>query len=122
MRITRCSLLPVMLLAGAFCCLAHGSPSQALTPQEIRGKQIYTLGTSSSGREITAVLGKEGTEISASVLSCANCHGRDGRGKPEGGLTPSDITWDSLTRPYSSSLPARRKHPPYSEQSLKRAI
>ncbi|HEU4386738.1 MAG TPA: ABC transporter substrate-binding protein, partial [Blastocatellia bacterium] len=110
-----------------FCtllCLAQNRAPRpgTLSPAETRGKQIFLRGTSASGKEITALLGKEQMEVSASVLTCASCHGRDGRGKPEGGVTPSDIRWESLTKPYAASLPSTRKHPPYTEQSLKRAI
>ena len=36
--------------------------------------------------------GEGGTEVPASALPCAGCHGRDGRGRSEGGVTPSDLT------------------------------
>jgi ABC-type branched-subunit amino acid transport system substrate-binding protein len=102
---------------GLFITAAVSASSQsgALTGEESRGKQIL-------GNEIVALLGKDATEVPASVLSCASCHGRDGRGKPEGGVKPSDITWETLTRPYSSAIPGRRRHPPYSERALRRAI
>src|SRR4029453_16913615 len=85
----------------------------ALTLQERRGQQIYLQGTSPAGGELTAVLGKEGAEVPASVVPCANCHGHDGRGKPEGGLVPSNITWEALTTPYGVTSATGRAHPPY---------
>lgn len=109
-----------VILAGA--ALSASQSAVQLTPQEQRGQQIYRHGTSPLGQEITALLNKDGTEVSASVLACANCHGHDGRGKPEGGVTPSNITWDALTKPYEITHPSGRKHPPYTERSLKRAI
>ena len=58
-------------------------------PQEERGRNIYLEGAG----EITAVIGGEGgTEVPASALPCAGCHGRDGRGRSEGGVKPSDLT------------------------------
>ncbi len=93
-----------------------------LTAAEKRGKHIYLRGTSPSGQGITALLGKAGTEVPASVLRCASCHGHDGRGKPEGGVVPSNITWEALTKPYGITHPSGRHHPPYTEQLLKRAI
>jgi ABC-type branched-subunit amino acid transport system substrate-binding protein len=93
-----------------------------LTPQERRGRQIYLQGTSPAGGELTAVLSKEGAEVPASVLPCANCHGHDGRGKPEGGLVPSNITWEALTTPYGVIHATGRAHPPYTERLLQRAI
>src|SRR4029077_15243154 len=70
---------------------AAGAPKPgALTPDEARGKQIYTLGTSASGVEIKAVLGEEGagTEVAASALPCSGCHGAAGQGGKEGGGRP----------------------------------
>jgi len=98
------------------------SASGPLSPQEQRGRQIYRDGTSPSGGAITAVMGDEGIEVPASAVPCAGCHGRDGRGRPEGGVTPSDLTWDTLTRPYGVTLPSGRKHQPYDDRFLKRAV
>lgn len=89
--------------------------------QEERGRQIYLKGVSPSGGEITAEMG-EGVDVPASAVPCAGCHGRDGRGRPEGGVSPSDVTWESLTRPYEVTRPDGRRHPAYDERLLKRAI
>lgn len=105
--------LPLLLLP---LLLAAATPS----PEE-RGRRIYLEGVSPSGGEIVAVMG-EGVEVPASAMPCSGCHGRDGRGRPEGGVTPTDLTWDSLTRPYEVTHPSGRKHPPYDERSLKKAI
>ena len=91
-----------------------------LTPQEKRGQQIYLKGTSPSGQEITAVLGG-GTTVPASAMPCANCHGADGLGRAEGGVIPSNITWEALTKPYDAETNGRR-HAAYTERTLKRAI
>jgi ABC-type branched-subunit amino acid transport system substrate-binding protein len=66
--------------------------------------------------------GAQGSEVSAAMLPCAGCHGRDGRGRPEGGVAPSDLTWDVLSRPYGVSRREGRSHPPYDVRTLKRAI
>jgi len=74
MKILSLLLLPLLLAAA---------------PPEERGRAIYLEGTG----EITAVIGGEGgTEVPASALPCAGCHGRDGRGNAEGGVKPSDLT------------------------------
>ncbi len=87
------------------------------------GKQIYRTGHDAAGPEIMAVLGgQQGAEVTAAALPCAGCHGRDGKGRPEGGVTPSDLTWDALSRPYQLAEPGSRRHPPYDERTLKRAI
>lgn len=89
-----------------------------------RGRRIYRQGI--GGAPIVAVLGAAGsadpTQVAASVLPCAGCHGRDRRGRPEGGLNPSDLTWDSLTDPAGATTAAGRHRPLYTERLLKRAI
>jgi ABC-type branched-subunit amino acid transport system substrate-binding protein len=94
----------------------------ALTPDERRGKQIYLRGTSASGREIMAYLGEAALEVPGSAMTCAGCHGAEGQGKPEGGVTPSNLTWAALTKPYGVTHASGRKHPPYTERSLELAV
>ncbi len=106
--------LPLLLLASLL--LGAG-----LTPQEERGRRIYVETTSPSGGEIVAVLG-EGVELEGSAVPCASCHGRDGKGRPEGGVTPTDITWANLSKPYGVVHPTGRRHPPYDEKLMKRSI
>jgi mono/diheme cytochrome c family protein len=116
-------ILPPILLFGALAVSSVRSQSDQLTPQEERGQQIYLQGTASSGQEIIALIGDEGLEVPASTMPCVVCHGRDGRGRPaEGGVVPSDITWKSLTKPDGVTHESGRKHPPYTEKLLKRAI
>jgi ABC-type branched-subunit amino acid transport system substrate-binding protein len=95
---------------------------QPLTPQEIRGKQIYLQGTSASGKDILAYVGDASLEVPASVMTCANCHGIAGQGKVEGGITPSNVTWEALTKPYGVTHVNGRKHPPYTPRGLEFAI
>jgi ABC-type branched-subunit amino acid transport system substrate-binding protein len=93
-----------------------------LTEPQRRGKQIYSTGISPTGGPMMAVLGNSTSEIPAAVLKCVNCHLQDGRGKPEGGITPSNIRWDELTKPYGSGGALGRKRPPYDASLLKRSI
>ena len=86
------------------------------------GRQIYVNGTGAGGRPITALLGEAGTELSAAVLQCVGCHGEDGEGRAEGGVFPSNVTWQDLTRPYEIRTPTGRLHQPYDEPKLVRAI
>src|SRR5437016_3452699 len=86
-----------------------------------RGRQIFESGTSPSGSAIEASIAGDG-RLPGSVLPCANCHGRDGRGKPESGVVPSNLTWDALTKPYGLTHADGRTHPPYTERLLTRAI
>jgi ABC-type branched-subunit amino acid transport system substrate-binding protein len=110
----------VLLAPTAPVLLLHGAAE--LNSQEQRGRQIYRDGTSPSGGEIVALLGEAKIEVPASSVPCASCHGRDGRGRPEGGVSPSDLRWESVTRPYGVTHPSGRTHPPYDERLLKRAI
>ena len=93
-----------------------------LTLPELRGKHIYQHGTSSSGNKILAYLGDSSLEVPGSLMACATCHGLDGRGKPEGGVDPSNITWAMLTKPYGLTHADGRMHPHYTEHALELAI
>lgn len=124
---TRNPLLRLAILAAALSTIAiavsaQSSSTTQLTPQEKRGKQIYIRGVSQSGKEITAFLGDSAVEVPASAMPCSGCHGLDGQGKPEGGVVPSNITWEALTKPYGVTLATGRKHPPYTEKALEFAI
>jgi ABC-type branched-subunit amino acid transport system substrate-binding protein len=103
-----------LLIAPLLLLLALSAMAAELTPEEKRGKQIYTQGTSASGVEIKAALGEEGvgTEVPASALPCAGCHGLDGHGGKEGGVRPPDLTREALGR----------RQPPYDDHRLIRAI
>ncbi len=92
-----------------------------LTPLEARGKEIYMRGKGASGN-ITATLDAGATRVPAESLPCASCHGNDGRGRAEGGATPSDITFAALRRSYSVTTPTGRTHGAYDDRTLRRAI
>ena len=81
-----------------------------LTPAEKRGRAIYR-----SGESAIAVIG--GTEVGAGVAPCANCHGFDGRGIPEGSIVPPDVRWATLSAPH-----LERRRPRYDAASLRRAV
>ncbi|HYG11868.1 MAG TPA: ABC transporter substrate-binding protein, partial [Pyrinomonadaceae bacterium] len=66
--------------------------------------------------------GEASLEVPGSAMTCAGCHGADGLGKPEGGVTPSNLTWAALTKPYGVTHPSGRKHPPYTERALELAL
>lgn len=94
----------------------------ALSPDEERGRQIYQTGVSSSGSRIEAQLREGEPLVPASVIPCLGCHGADGRGESEGGITPPDITWRALTNPYGADRPGGRVRPPYTERLVIRAF
>jgi len=109
-------LLGAVLLASPLVPAGAGGRFAPLTPEE-KGKQIYTTGKSPSGKEIIAVV--SGADVSGSALPCASCHGADGRGRPEGGVRPANVTWDLLTTELKGNGRAR---PAYDERKLRRAI
>ncbi len=123
-NLKRTILILSCLTLAALPSPSHLSSTQdnQLTAEERRGQQIYRRGISPSGRDIKAVIGDSTDALPASALVCANCHARDGTGKPEGGVTPSNLTWDALTRPYEVTAAIGRKRPPYTERLVKRAI
>jgi ABC-type branched-subunit amino acid transport system substrate-binding protein len=86
-----------------------------------RGRQIYLTGVPVNGAPLTASVGEPAMDVPASILKCSNCHGSDGRGKAEGGVTPANIRWEELTKP-STNGPAGRRRSAYSEKLLVRAI
>jgi len=115
------------LLVLLFCSLvvfsqAQNTPSQKhlLTDSERRGKEIYLRGVSPSGREIMARLND--VDVPASAVPCGGCHGIRGEGKSEGGVTAGDITWSNLIKPYGHTHPTGRKHGPFTESSVIRAV
>ncbi len=114
-------LLVVMMVIMSPVLLRSQTPGD-LTAQEARGKRIYLKGAGSSNREILAYLGDPAIEVPGSTMACVNCHGRDGKGKAEGGVVPSNVTWQALTKPYEIGSPSGRKHPPYTERTLELAI
>ncbi|OJH41599.1 hypothetical protein BON30_08295 [Cystobacter ferrugineus] len=92
-----------------------------LTAREQAGRKIYLEGESPTGREISAEIGA-GARLPGSAVPCANCHGEEGRGRPEGGLLPPEITWSQLTRPYGHHHPNGRRHASFSDKSVARAV
>jgi ABC-type branched-subunit amino acid transport system substrate-binding protein/cytochrome c553 len=85
------------------------------------GREIYTHGKGSD-TAISAYIGDGRTKVAAAVVPCASCHGADGRGRPEGGVVPSDITPAALAVPRESETQGGRRHGPYTDRLLKRAI
>jgi len=123
------SLKRKLFCAGAACLMLFaGKTGSSLLAQESRsaperrGRQIYLQGTSQSGKPILAYLGDGSLEVPASTLPCASCHGATGQGKPEGGVSPSNITWETLTKPYGQTHASGRKHPVYTNRGIELAI
>jgi ABC-type branched-subunit amino acid transport system substrate-binding protein len=119
-KTTRRLLWLFVLLFLAALSQAQDTQKQTLTDSERRGKEIYLRGTSASGRELIARLND--LDVPASAVPCGGCHGMRGEGKSEGGVTAGDITWSNLTKPYGHTHPTGRKHGPFTESSVIRAV
>ena len=114
-RATRAELALLLLLA-----LPFGASAAGLTGTEMRGKRIYTEG---KGRgKITAFLPAAGIRAPGSGFPCVNCHLAGGAGQSEGGVRSADITWFTLTKEYGGPRPSGRTHPPYTYESVRKAV
>ena len=102
--------------------LVVAANASELSEQERRGKQLYTQGVSESGTPVTAIMSRGATPIPGSSLPCVGCHGEDGKGRAEGGVVPSNITWSALRSSQGHNHSYGRSHPAFDEQSLGRAI
>ncbi|MHC8285821.1 cytochrome c/ABC transporter substrate-binding protein [Pseudomonas sp. XS1P51] len=108
-----------LLLVGGISLAAHALP---LSPSESAGKRLYREGVSGSGEPIMARVGAAGMLLPATSLPCANCHGDDGLGRPEGGVRPPNLSWSRLTSTYGQQQINGRNYPAYTEGTLARAI
>ncbi|MHC8354699.1 cytochrome c/ABC transporter substrate-binding protein [Pseudomonas sp. LB3P81] len=113
------SLILGLLLIGSLPCAADTLP---LSPDESAGKRLYREGVSGSGEPIMARVGAAGMLLPATSLPCANCHGADGLGRPEGGVRPPDLSWSRLTSTYGQQHINGRNYPAYTEGTLARAV
>jgi ABC-type branched-subunit amino acid transport system substrate-binding protein len=68
------------------------------------------------------MLARSREPIDAALLACANCHGHDGRGRPEGNVEPPDVTWSALGKPYGATDRFGRRRPAYTEALLGRVV
>jgi len=109
-------------LAALALLAAAPAPALELTPREQAGKRIYLAGESPSGGEIVVKLGRDGSTLPGTVAPCGSCHGADGQGRPEGGVRPSAVRWSDLSTPYGHTHPGGRRHPPFTDATLARAL
>jgi ABC-type branched-subunit amino acid transport system substrate-binding protein len=113
------ALLLGLVIFGGLNLTAQALP---LTPSESAGKRLYREGVSANGEPIMARVGAADMLLPASSLPCANCHGADGLGRPEGGVRPPDLTWSRLTSTYGQQRINGRSYPAYTEGTLAKAV
>lgn len=111
-----------LLIAWLTTVAASAGWAGTLSSAEEAGRRIYAEGESATGQAISAKLGFGGFDVPGSAVPCANCHGQDGLGRPEGGVVPPNIQWSELTKPYGHTHDNRRKHPAFTEKSLTKAF
>ena len=110
----------VRVMAVVALCMPALAAMASVTELE-RGQKLFLTGD--AGKSATkAMVGAGNVSVPASSIPCASCHGRDGRGRKEGGVMAPDIIGDSLMRPVRRDAPARRSRPAYTEPLLVRAI
>ncbi len=109
--------LRIALVAALGLGLAAPTAAVALTPEEEIGKRIYFEGRG-AGAPIVAFFGRDDVRMPAVLVPCANCHGHDGLGRPEGGMEPTPTTWQYLTKPYGHRHPNGRTHGPFDADSV----
>jgi ABC-type branched-subunit amino acid transport system substrate-binding protein len=125
-----CGVAGVIILSALLPPTSWAKPGQlssqtkpeprGLSAEEKRGKAFYLRGQTSSGQEITALVGE--IDVPASSMPCGGCHGARGEGKTEGGVTAGNLSWSFLTKPYGHRHGGGRNHPAFSESSFVRSV
>lgn len=103
-------------------CLFMVVPALAADGDPQRGRQIYVEGSSPGDGAINAIVGDEEVVLPGGAVPCASCHGRDGLGRPEGGVLPPDIRWSELVKIYGHVHEDGRRHPAFDDASIARLI
>lgn len=125
-------VLVVAIISGASLLVSCSLPYQWMGSYqpgsfESNGERIYFTARSSSGQPITS---SGGARMMRSNTACVNCHGQEGKGGRVSMMMWSfkspDITWENLTEEKNhkeqASEEEHEEHPPYTEETLKRAI
>ncbi len=87
------------------------------------GQRIFYTGINESGERIRFRGGPMWLTMRGS--GCVNCHGEDGRGGVPvmmGTEIPSDIRYNVLTEEEHDEHGEGEEHPPYTDETIKRAI
>ena len=114
-------LLIVVVVSGIF-----SSSCSSFNRYSSNGERIYFTVESASGQPITYT----GSIRMMHAISCANCHGQDGKGGRVNMMMSyfdsPNITWHVLIQEEEheeqTGQGEHEEHPPYTEETLKRAI
>ncbi|HET7404249.1 MAG TPA: ABC transporter substrate-binding protein, partial [Usitatibacter sp.] len=118
-RLSRAACAAMIAMAPLFAAQAGG---MELTAQEEAGRAIYEEGRSAFADPFGGRIGMGFETVPGEAVRCANCHGPDGLGRPEGAVRPPGITWPELTRANGHAHEGGRRHPSFDEASVARAI
>ena len=116
----RCVAAVLAISLSAWAQPLHAGPP--LTPEQQAGRLLYLEGESAFGDAFSGRIGMAQQQLPGPAVRCGNCHGPDGRGRPEGGIRPGNIIWSELIKPYGHEHDNGRRHPPFDEASLRRSI
>lgn len=84
------------------------------------GEQIYLTGTSMTPPPITAQMnGMEGMGMGPGRMACVTCHGPDGKG---GTVRMMMGSFEAPDIRYATLISEHEDHPPYTDETIKRAI
>lgn len=139
MRLQRRIPLLTALLVLAACSMPMHGPVRLRSPRQYdsNGEQIYFTGTSRSGTPVTFDMhgdrGMMGGMIMRGGMGCADCHGPEGRGgrvrMMMSSFTAPDIRYTTLTsgemahgHEEGDGHDGEEEHPPYTDETIKRAI
>ena len=100
----------------------HVAPAAGDEEAAARGRRLFETGIGRNGQSVQAVFAESATPIPGTLLSCAGCHGKDGKGRLVKGADPPDISWQTLTKPYSLQIGAGRARLPYTDALVVRAV
>ncbi len=114
----------ILIAAGVIGLLAVNLYSQPYYPYTIsssdfqtNGERIYFTSTSNSGEPIISWIGS--MTMRGGMISCATCHGADGRG---GQGRMMMWTFNAPDIRYSTLTGVRGNETPYTDELIKRAI
>ena len=111
------------LAALLLLCAAGGAASaQPLARMEELGRRLYRDGIDVAGTPVAARVDGAAVPLRGQPVACGNCHGEDGRGRPESGVDPGDVTWRELTKPYGHRHGNGRRHGAYDAASFAHAM
>ncbi|HIL13225.1 MAG TPA: c-type cytochrome, partial [Deltaproteobacteria bacterium] len=113
-------LLVVAALGGVLVALVADPAVAGWGEQEQRGKSVYEQGRATG--QVKALLAGPGLEVDAAQFPCVNCHGHDGAGVIEGGVTTADIRPSRLAFAADATRDFGRQRPAYDNEALAMAI